>query len=203
MGAGVGILGSAVDTRRRIQLLQSGALLLGALPASVLLVRAATDGLGANPIEEVTHVTGEFALRFLLAALAVTPLRQLTGAAWIAPVRRTLGLLSFGYATLHLATWVVLDQFFDWRLMLEDVLERRYIAVGFAAFLCLLPLAVTSTRAWIRRLGRRWITLHRLAYVAAVLAILHFLWLVKADYASPIAHAAILGVLLGYRVVKR
>ncbi len=203
MGAGVGILGSAVDTRRRIQLLQSGALLLGALPVTVLLVRAASGGLGANPIEEITHVTGEFALRFLLLALAVTPLRQLTGAAWIAPVRRTLGLICFGYATLHLATWVVLDQFFDWRLMLEDVLERRYIAVGFAAFLCLLPLAVTSTRAWVRRLGRRWITLHRLAYVAAVLAILHFLWLVKADYASPIAHAAILGVLLGYRVVKR
>jgi sulfoxide reductase heme-binding subunit YedZ len=180
--------------------IQAAAVGLGLLPFLGLCVAAATDRLGANPIEEVTHVTGEFTLRFLLASLAVTPLRRVLGWSWAAPLRRTFGLLAFSYGTLHLLTYVVLDQFFDWPALLEDVLERRYITVGFLGWLCMVPLALTSTRGWQRRLGRRWTTLHRLAYVAASAGVVHFLWLVKADLLAPLVHAALLAALLGYRL---
>jgi sulfoxide reductase heme-binding subunit YedZ len=172
----------------------------GAIPVAVLCVSALGGGLGANPIETVTHVTGEWALRLLLLTLSVTPLRRITGWSAMAPLRRTLGLLAFFYATLHMLTWVGLDQFFDWRAMLEDIRERRYVLAGATAFLCLLPLALTSTRSAMRRLGRRWITLHRLVYAAAVAAIVHYVWLVKADLAPPLAYAAVLALLLGLRV---
>ena len=138
--------------------------------------------------------------RLLLLTLAVTPLRQVFGWSWAAPLRRTFGLLAFAYATLHMLTWLALDQFFDLEAMLEDVVERRYITVGASAFLILLPLAVTSTRGMMRRLGRRWLILHRGVYVAALAAVVHFLWLVKADLAEPLAYAAVLAVLLGYRI---
>ena len=180
--------------------LQGLTLVAVSLPAIVTGVRAATSGLGANPIEALTHVTGEWALRWLLLALAITPARRWLGWAWAAPLRRTLGLAAFAYAALHLATWLVLDQFFDLDAIVEDVLERRYITAGFAAFACLVPLAVTSTRRWMRRLGRRWSALHRLAYVAAVMAVVHFLWLTKADLAPPLAHAALLAGLLAMRL---
>jgi sulfoxide reductase heme-binding subunit YedZ len=171
------------------------------IPALLLVWRALDDGLGANPIEEITHETGETALRLLLASLAVTPLRRAFGWSALAPYRRTLGLLAFGYACLHLATWIVLDLFFDWAAMLEDVAERPYVTAGAAAFLCLLPLALTSTRSWIRRLGaRRWAALHRLVYVAAAAAVVHFLWLVKADLREPLLYAAVLALLLGARL---
>jgi sulfoxide reductase heme-binding subunit YedZ len=179
--------------------LHAGAVALAALPLAGLALRAVGDGLGANPIEEITHTTGLAALRLLLLALLVSPLRRWFGWSWAAPLRRTLGLLAFGYACLHLLTWVALDQFFDWRAMLEDVRKRRYIVVGAATFLMLLPLAVTSTRAWQRRLGRRWVLLHRLVYVAAAGAIVHYLWLVKADVAPPLAYAAALALLLALR----
>jgi sulfoxide reductase heme-binding subunit YedZ len=191
-----------VTTRNKLRAVQTVALLLGALPLAALAGRAATSGLGANPVEEITHETGEWALRFLLMTLCVTPLRQVLSLAWIAPLRRTLGLTAFAYALLHLSTWVVLDQFFDVRAMLEDVAERRFISVGFAAFLCLVPLAATSTRAMVRRLGRRWIQLHRLAYLAALLGVVHFLWLVKADLLEPAIYASLLGLLLLHRVVR-
>jgi sulfoxide reductase heme-binding subunit YedZ len=173
----------------------------GALPLAALCADALRGDLGANPIETVTHVTGDWALRLLLLALAVTPARRITGVSALAPLRRTLGLLAFGYASLHMLTWVGLDQFFDWESMLEDITERSYVLAGATAFLCLLPLALTSTRGAMRRLGRRWITLHRLVYVAAVAAIVHYVWLVKADLAAPLAYAAVLALLLGLRLV--
>jgi sulfoxide reductase heme-binding subunit YedZ len=161
---------------------------------------ALTDGLGANPIEKVTHVTGTWTLRLLLASLSVTPARRLLGWRSLLPLRRTLGLLAFGYACLHLLTYVGLDQLFDWPLLLEDALERRYVSAGLAAFLCLVPMAATSTRAMMRRLGRRWKTLHRLGYLAALCGVVHYLWLVKADLRTPLVYAGILALLLGGRL---
>jgi sulfoxide reductase heme-binding subunit YedZ len=176
---------------------------LGLLPAAALLAGAAANDLGANPIETVTHVTGEWGLRLLLASLAVTPARRLLGWTWAAPLRRTLGLLAFFYVCLHLITFVALDHFFDWELILEDALERRYVSMGLVGFCCLLPLALTSTRGMMKRLGRRWIRLHRLAYVAGVAGVIHFLWLVKADLAPPLAYAGVLALLLGARLWPR
>ncbi len=184
---------------RQRQLLQAAVILAAATPLLALGLRAATAGLGANPIEEVTHVTGAWSLRLLLATLAVTPLRRLSGWSALAPLRRTLGLAAFGYVCLHLLTYVVLDQFFDGRAIVEDVLERRYITAGFAGFLCLLPLAITSTRSWKRRLGARWVKLHRLVYVAAGLGVVHYLWLVKSDLREPLLYAGVLALLLGSR----
>ncbi len=189
------------STRRRA--LQAATLALVTAPLAAIGVRALTGDLGANPIEELTHATGEWSLRFLLLALAVTPLRRWLGWSWLAPLRRTLGLAAFAWVCLHLSVWTVLDQFFDWEAMLEDVLDRRYITVGFLGFLCLLPLAVTSTRSWMRRLGPRWNTLHRLAYAAGVCGVMHYLWLAKADLAAPLAHVGVLAVLLGSRLLGR
>jgi sulfoxide reductase heme-binding subunit YedZ len=185
---------------RRTRALHAVAIVIGALPAASLAVSAFTDGLGANPVERVTHVTGDWTLRFLLLTLAVTPFRRLLGWSWVAPLRRTLGLTAFCYACVHYLIYLGLENFFDWRLIVEDVLERRFVWAGFAAFLCLVPLAVTSTRAMIRRLGRRWVSLHRLVYLAAVLGVTHFLWLVKSDLREPLIYAAILTLLLGLRL---
>jgi sulfoxide reductase heme-binding subunit YedZ len=171
------------------------------LPAAWLAGSAYRDALGANPIEAVTHFTGDWALRFLLLTLAVTPLRRLTGLNGLVSYRRTLGLFAFFYAALHLAAYLVLDHYFDWRAALADVRKRPYITAGTMALLCLLPLALTSTRGWIRRLGRRWATLHRLVYVAAVAAVVHYWWLVKADVSAPLWYGAILGLLLLARAV--
>ena len=182
------------------RLIQLAATTVGLLPVLGLCVAGATGRLGANPIEEITHLTGDFTLRWLLVTLAITPLRRIFGWAWIAPLRRTFGLLAFFYATLHMLTWLALDQFFDWELLVEDVIERRYITAGMLGFLCLAPLALTSTRGWMKRLGQRWNALHRLAYAAAIAGIVHYVWLVKADLAPPLAHGAVLAGLLGYRV---
>ena len=171
-----------------------------AIPAALLLWDAVRGGLGANPIETITHTTGEWALRLLLLSLAVTPLRRLSGVHSIARLRRTLGLCAFAYAAAHFVTWLALDRVFEWGAIVEDIFERPYIAAGFTAFVLLLPLVVTSTRAMVRRLGRRWVQLHRLAYVSAGLAVLHYLWLVKADLVPPLAHAAVLMLLLGLRL---
>jgi methionine sulfoxide reductase heme-binding subunit len=173
-------------------------------PLALLGVDAWHDRLGANPIETITHVTGDWTLRFLLITLAVTPLRRLTGWNALARLRRMLGLFAFFYACLHFATWLVLDQFFHWPGIVEDIAERPFITVGFASFLLLIPLAATSTDAMVRRLGaKRWQALHRLVYAIAVGGVLHFLWLVKKDLTEPLIYAAILAVLLGYRVVVR
>ena len=189
-----------INPARRNRALQCFAIAVGLLPAAALIVSALTDDLGANPVERVTHVTGDWALRFLLLSLSITPLRRLFGWHWVVSLRRTLGLTAFGYACCHFFTFLALDHFFDWRSIVEDVLERRYVTAGFAAFLCLVPLAATSTRAMMRRLGRRWAALHRLAYLAAALGAIHFLWLVKSDLREPLLYAAALALLLGLRI---
>ena len=171
----------------------------GLAPATALVVGAFTDRLGANPIEFITHETGTFALTFLIVTLAVTPIRRLSGWHEIIRLRRMLGLFAFFYASLHLLTWAILDQFFDVAAMVEDVVKRPYITVGMIGFVCMVPLAITSTTAMMRRLGRRWQTLHRLTYVAAIAGVVHFWWLVKADLTEPQRWAAVLTVLLGVR----
>jgi sulfoxide reductase heme-binding subunit YedZ len=163
---------------------------------------ASAHRLGANPIETITHETGIWTLRFLLITLAVTPLRRLTGWNGIVSFRRMLGLFGFFYASLHLVTYVWLDQFFDWGSIVKDVAKRPFITAGFSAFALLVPLALTSTAGMIRRLGgRAWRRLHRLAYVAAALGVVHYWWLVKLDTRRPRAYALILAVLLGARLV--
>jgi sulfoxide reductase heme-binding subunit YedZ len=162
--------------------------------------RTGSDALGADPVAEIEHRLGIWALRFLLIALAVTPLRQLTGQPVLIRFRRMLGLYAFAYATLHLAAYLVLDLRGYWLQIFEEIVKRPYITVGFAAWLLLVPLALTSTTGWIRRLGKRWALLHRLVYAIAVLAVLHFWWLVKSDIREPALYAAILAVLLGWRL---
>jgi sulfoxide reductase heme-binding subunit YedZ len=171
------------------------------VPAALLVWRALSDDLGANPIEAITLTTGRWALRFLLITLAVTPVRRLTGWNRVIAFRRMLGLFAFFYACLHFTTYVVLDHFFDWSTIVEDITERPFITIGFAAFVLLIPLAVTSTTGWVRRLGRRWQYLHRLIYAAAAFAVVHFIWKVKSDLRDPLQYAAILALLLGFRMV--
>lgn len=165
--------------------------------------RTGSDALGADPVAEVEHRLGIWALRFLLIALAVTPLRQLTRQAVVIRFRRMLGLYAFAYATLHLAAYLVLDLRGYWLQIFEEIAKRPYITVGFAAWLLLVPLAITSTQGWIRRLGRRWGQLHKLVYAIAVFAVLHFWWLVKSDIREPALYAGILAALLGWRLWKR
>ena len=174
--------------------------LLCLVPLGFLISRGASGALGPNPVEVITHFTGDWTLRLLLVTLAVTPLRRLTGQAWLVRFRRMLGLFAFFYAVLHFTTYLWLDRFFDLGTIAEDVLKRPYITVGFAAFVLMVPLAITSTQDWIRRLGRRWKRLHRAVYDIGVLGVLHYLWLVKADLLEPAIYAIILAVLLGLRV---
>lgn len=190
-----------LETRRaQRRALRAGALVIGVAPLVWLVIAALTDGLGANPIEKITHTTGDWALRFLVLCLTVTPLRRLTGWRMLTLERRTLGLFAFLYAALHLTTYVALDLGFDWANLGEDILERPYITVGFATFCVLLSLASTSTRAAARRLGRRWKQLHRLVYLAGIGAVVHFLWLVKSDTREPLIYGAIVATLLSVRL---
>lgn len=169
-------------------------------PLARLIFEFLTDRLGANPIERITHQTGWWALTLLMVTLAITPLRRLTGWNSLIKFRRLTGLFAFFYVCLHFSTYLVLDHFFYWETIIEDIVERPFITVGFAAFLMLIPLAVTSTKGWIRRLGRRWAILHRLIYLAAALGTLHFFWKVKADTREPLIFIAILAVLLLVRL---
>lgn len=183
------------------RLLKPGVFVLALVPLALLFVDAFTDGLGANPVEEITHRTGDWGLRLLLVTLTVTPLRRLSGWQWLARVRRMLGLFAFFYLCLHFLTYALLDASLDPAYIADDILERPYITVGFTSFCLLVPLAVTSTDAMLRRLGgRRWRLLHRLAYVAAAGGVLHFLWQVKADFGEPLIYLAILALLLALRV---
>jgi sulfoxide reductase heme-binding subunit YedZ len=171
-------------------------------PLAGLLHGFATDNLTVNPIEYVTRELGEATIRLLLATLALTPLRLLTGWSWPITLRRLLGLFAFFYVTLHFAVFIVLDHFFDWKTMGDDIVKRPWITVGVAAFLLLIPLAVTSTSGMIKRLGARaWRRLHRLVYVAGVLGCLHYIWLAKKVLIQPWVYAAILAVLLGIRLI--
>ncbi len=163
---------------------------------------AATDNLGANPIEFITRSTGTWTLVFLLLTLSVTPLRKLSGYHWLIRLRRMLGLFAFFHVCLHFVTYIWLDQFFDFMEMMRDVIKRPFITVGFTSFVLLIPLVLTSTSGMIRRLGgRRWQQLHRLVYLAAIGGVIHYLWLVKADQRQPLIYGGILTVLLGYRIV--
>lgn len=181
------------------------AVFLGSLvPLAVLVLRASTGTLGANPIAEALNQLGLLALIFLVASLACTPLKTLFGWTWPIRLRRMLGLFSFFYAVLHVGTYAGLDQFLDVRAVLLDLGKRRFIFVGFAAFALLVPLAVTSTGAAVRRLGyARWKRLHRLAYGAAILAVIHFIWRVKSDVREPTTYAVVLGGLFLVRVIAR
>ena len=174
--------------------------LLCLVPFGQLAYRAYTDDLGAHPIEAITHFTGSWSLWILLACLTVTPLRRVTG--WNEPIkiRRMLGLFAFFYATLHFSTYMVLDHYFDFSAIAEDVLKRPYITVGFSALILMIPLALTSTSGMIRRLGKRWQQLHSLVYLVAILGVVHFYWLVKSDISRPAQYGLVLALLLGYRL---
>jgi len=172
-----------------------------ALVPWVLLIRAAvTNNLGINPAETIQLETGRWALKFLLLSLAITPLRRITGWNILIQYRRMLGLFAFFYATLHFLSYWSFDLNFSFAAMMGDVLKRPFIALGFAAFLLMVPLALTSTKGWIRRLGKKWTLLHRLVYAAAILAVVHFIWKVKVFTGDPVLYAAILVVLLGFRL---
>ncbi|MCC7236169.1 MAG: sulfoxide reductase heme-binding subunit YedZ [Bryobacterales bacterium] len=172
-------------------------------PAVWLAYGVYAGSLGPNPIEAVTHATGDWTLRLLLASLAVTPARRLLRLPELIRFRRMLGLWAFFYGFLHLMTWVWLDKFFDPSEMWADVQKRRFVTAGMAGFLCLVPLAATSTAGWIRRLGRNWQRLHRLAYVAAGAGVVHYWWLVKSDIRLPALYAMILVGLLALRLAGR
>jgi methionine sulfoxide reductase heme-binding subunit len=178
------------------------ALFLAALiPLERLLWKALHDALGANPIEVITHSTGDWTLIFVLTTLAITPLRRITRQYWLIGFRRMLGLFAFFYGTLHFLTYIWLDRFFDLHEMLKDIEKRRFITVGFSAFVLMIPLALTSTAWSIRRLGgKNWQRLHRLIYLTGILAVVHYIWLVKADRRKPLEYGAVLTILLAYRV---
>ncbi len=170
-------------------------------PVFSLTWRAFHDGLGANPIEFITHATGDWTLRFLVLSLTITPARKLLGQPSLIKFRRMLGLFAFFYGTLHLTTYLWLDKFFDVSEILKDIAKRRFITIGMLAFFLLIPLAVTSTAGWIRRLGgKRWRRLHRLVYVSACAGVIHYYWLVKSDVRLPLMYGAMVLLLLLYRL---
>src|ERR1700746_1054911 len=170
------------------------------VPLGRLAWRGFHSGLGANPIEFITHSTGDWTLTFLLVTLSITPLRRLPRQYWLISFRRMLGLFAFFYGSLHLMTYVWLDKFFDVHEMLHDIAKRKFIPAGMTAFALMIPLALTSTKWSIRKLGgKRWQALHRLIYFSAAAGFIHYIWLVKADLKKPLEYAAVLGVLLAYR----
>jgi len=176
--------------------------LLGS-PALYALYLIATNDLGANPLETLTDHTGQWTLRFLLLGLLITPLRELTGWVSLIRYRRLIGLFAAFYATAHMALWLFIDQQLDWRLLLEDVLDRPYITLGFMGWLLLLPLVATSTKGMIKKLGASWRKLHRAVYIIPLLGIVHYTMSLKADFSLPILYGVILAMLLGFRVWMR
>lgn len=173
-------------------------------PIGWIVYAGFTGGLGANPIEKLERETGLWTLRLLAASLTVSPLIKVTGWGWLIPQRRFLGLAAFTYASIHLSVYIGLDHFFAFNDIVEDVLKHLYVTVGMTAFLLLLPLAITSTKGWIRRLGgQRWNKLHRLVYLAAIAGCVHFLWAVKKDLLEPIVYTMIFALLLGVRIFQR
>ena len=182
-----------------IRVIKPALFVLCLVPLTLLMLDAFTHHLGANPVEKLNHRTGIWTLRLLLITLTITPLRRLTGWNVLIRLRRMFGLYTFFYACLHFSTWLVFDHFFDVHEIVKDIVKRPYITVGFSAFVMLIPLAITSTNKWMRRLGSRWVKLHQLVYVIATLGVLHYLWLVKADVRNPVIYGSILAVLLAYR----
>jgi sulfoxide reductase heme-binding subunit YedZ len=183
-----------------VRALKAAVFVAALMPTAWLVWATFTGHLGVNPAETLQLQTGRWGLRFLLLTLAVTPIRRLTGWNPIVRFRRMLGLFAFYYVSLHFLTYLLLDQGFAWGAIAADIVKRPFITVGFAAFVLMVPLALTSTQAAIRRLGRRWRTLHRLVYVAAICAAIHFIWKGKVVVGDPVTYAAILAVLLGFRV---
>jgi sulfoxide reductase heme-binding subunit YedZ len=178
--------------------------ILALAPLVWLVVRAFQGDLGANPIERIEDESGQWTLRFLALSLAITPLIRLTQWGWLIRERRFFGLAAFGYASTHLLVYLGLDQGFDLHDIGEDILKHLWITVGMAAFLLLLPLAITSTKGWIRRLGgARWRALHRLAYVAAFMGCIHFLWSVKKDLTEPIIYSSVFAILMAMRAIRQ
>jgi sulfoxide reductase heme-binding subunit YedZ len=191
-------------TQREISWIKAATFVACLGPLALLAWRGLAGGLGANPIEYITHSTGWWTLTFLLITLSVTPLRRLSRRNWLLRLRRMLGLYAFFYACLHFTTYIWLDQFFDLQSIVKDIAKRPFITLGFAAFVLLIPLAVTSTNGMVKRFGaQRWQRLHRLVYAVAILAVLHFWWLVKKDVREPLVFAALLALLLGARLVWR
>ncbi len=188
----------------RIKRIKPVIFVLCALPAALLVYNILTGNISADPIEDLTHVTGEWGLRLLLLTLAITPIRYLTGINQVILVRRMLGVYAFFYILLHFLTWLVIDNFFDFQRIIEDIIERYYILFGTLAFLMMIPLAATSMNRMVRWLGaKRWIKLHRLIYPLSILGVVHFYLQVKADITEPVIYGAILAVLLAYRVWKK
>ncbi len=174
------------------------------IPAARLLHGALVGTLGPDPVEAIARGTGVWSLRLLMFTLAITPLKRWTGWLWLVRLRRTVALYAFFYAGLHLASYLVFDQFFDWPEIAKDLAKRPHLTAGFAAFLLMIPLAITSTNAMMKRLGgRRWQLLHRLTYLIAAAAVLHFFWLVKKDVTEPTLYALILSALLCARLLHR
>jgi sulfoxide reductase heme-binding subunit YedZ len=174
------------------------------LPFARLVIGAFTNNLGANPVELLTRSTGTWTLVFLCITLAVTPVRKLTGWNWLSLYRRMFGLFAFFYVCLHFTTYIWFDQYFDVQSIIKDVIKRPFITVGFAAFVLLIPLAITSNNWLVRKMGaKRWQALHRLVYVICILGVVHYWWLVKRDLTQPIIYAVIVGVLLIARLVLR
>ncbi|MDD9890207.1 MAG: sulfoxide reductase heme-binding subunit YedZ [Gammaproteobacteria bacterium] len=176
--------------------------LLAMVPFVLLLVRALTNDLGPDPAQELSIETGEWTLRFLLATLALTPLRQLTGQPEFVRNRRMLGLFALFYATVHLLVWMTFILGFRWFAIVEEIVERPYITVGFTAFMIMVALGLTSPKAMVRKLGKNWKRLHRLVYVAAVLGVVHLLWILRTDVSEAVLYGSIVFVLLGYRFIQ-
>jgi methionine sulfoxide reductase heme-binding subunit len=187
--------------KKRIILIKAVIWLLCLTPLGWLGWKALHGDLGANPIEVITHATGDWTIRLLLVTLSITPLRRLAGWHVLIRFRRMLGLFAFFYGVLHFLTYIWLDKFFDMQDVLKDIAKRPFITVGFLGFVLLIPLALTSTQGMIRRLGRRWQMIHRLIYFSAIAGVIHYLWLVKADITQPVIYGVILGVLLLARLV--
>lgn len=177
--------------------------IIALLPLVRLTILGFMDRLGANPVEFVIRSNGTWTLTFLLITLSITPLRRLTGMNWLLAMRRMLGLYAFFYASIHFLSYVWLDQWFDWNAILKDVAKHRYVLVGFAAFLLLIPLAATSTGSMMRRMGKNWQKLHRLVYYIPVLGVVHYWWLVKKDVTLPLIYGFLLALLLGFRVATK
>jgi sulfoxide reductase heme-binding subunit YedZ len=185
----------------KLRLTKIAIFLAALIPLERLAWKALHGGLGANPIEVITHSTGDWTLRLVLVTLAVTPLRRLTGQYWLIGIRRMVGLLAFFYGTLHFTTYIWLDKFFDVQEMVKDIAKRPFITIGFSAFVLMIPLAATSTAWSIRRLGgKNWQRLHRLIYLTGILGVIHYIWLVKADKRKPLEYGAVLFILLLYRL---
>jgi len=172
-------------------------------PAGLLIIQGLRNDLGANPIEYITHATGDWTLRFLLITLAVTPIRKILNQPELIRFRRLFGLFAFFYACLHLMIWVSLDKFFDPGEMWADIVKRRFITAGMTGLALMVPLAVTSTTGWIRRLGgKKWHRLHQLVYISAIAGVVHYYWLVKSDVRLPVLYGAILLLLLAWRIIN-